>query len=353
MADPSSQRPRLLTAGYLTLDLIVRDACTLDYWDSPGGTCGNVSVFASGLGTDVSILARVGEDQRGRSLVAGLVSAGVDTSRLERDVRVSTPGIVELIGHRGAHRFTFECPICETRLPKAATVSKRQAEVAIDGIDRFEAFFLDRATLATVRLAEAAREAGLLVVFEPTSIPRTFWAKRVAALSDIVKVSRLRYGLMDTWHPGRGASTKFIIETLGAQGARFRGRRRRGWGSWQGLPAPSQSHIRDTAGAGDWLTAGLITSLLPKSDALAIDTIRASIEYGQRLSAVSLAFDGPGGALAALGMPTIEEIARSESRIEVPSVQVHVGRSQENSQQSPAEFCGLCLSESHGAGRPP
>ena len=174
---------------------------------------------------DVSVLARVGEDQRGQRVVAGLASAGVDTSRIRRSVRVTTPGIVELIGHGGAHRFTFECPICGTRLPKAATVLKGQAEVEVDSIGRFEAFFLDRATGATVRLAEAAREAGLLVVFEPTSIPRTVWAKRVAALSDIVKVSRLRLrnSLMDTWHPGRGASTKFIIETLGAHGARFRG----------------------------------------------------------------------------------------------------------------------------------
>ena len=69
MTQIDGQKPRLLMAGYVTLDLIVRDLDEQDYWQSAGGTCGNVSVFSSALGADVSLLARVGEDQRGRLLL--------------------------------------------------------------------------------------------------------------------------------------------------------------------------------------------------------------------------------------------------------------------------------------------
>ena len=347
MSRRSGQRPQLLTAGYLTLDLIVRDLGARDYWDAAGGTCGNVSVFASALGADVSILARVGEDRRGQRLLGNLTAAGVDTARVERVARLRTPGIVELVRstREGAHRFAFRCPVCETQLPKAAVVSKQEVEIEVKYIDRFDAFFFDRATSATVRLAEAAREAGLLVMFEPTSIPRTVWAERAAALSDIVKVSGQSGDRMGAWRPTKGASTQFIIETFGGRGARVRGRSPHGWGAWQELPAAAQSCIRDTAGAGDWLTAGLITSLLPHTDAIAIDTMRASIEYGQRLSAISLAFDGPNGALTALGALVIEQVARDTSPIQVPSPLSRPARPQRNRAPRASDYCELCLTE--------
>ena len=42
MSKRSNERPRLLTAGYVTLDIIVRDLRAHDYWHAAGGTCGNV-----------------------------------------------------------------------------------------------------------------------------------------------------------------------------------------------------------------------------------------------------------------------------------------------------------------------
>ena len=180
---------RLLTAGYVTLDLIVRDLEMRDFWHAAGGTCGNVSAFASALGLDVSILARVGEDRRGELLVDDLAGTGVDITRVERIPGLSTPGVVEFIRSRrgGGHRFAFRCPACKADLRKAAVVSQRQATRVADCVESFDAFFFDRATPATIRLAEAAREAGLLVMFEPTSVPRTRNAVRAAALSNYLK----------------------------------------------------------------------------------------------------------------------------------------------------------------------
>lgn len=84
MPSRRNRSPRLLTAGYLTLDLIVRDVIARDFWHAAGGTCGNVSVFSSSLGAEVSILARVGDDRRGKNLVKILVQTGVDIVGVER-----------------------------------------------------------------------------------------------------------------------------------------------------------------------------------------------------------------------------------------------------------------------------
>ena len=232
------QRPRILTAGYVTLDLIVRDQQARDFWQAVGGTCGNVSVFASALGCEVVILARLGEDRRGQRLLQELATNAVNVSRVERVPQLATPGLVELVRNttRGTHRFTHRCPVCGTRLPRGTVVSKQQAEAEVESIDRYDAFFFDRATSATVRLVESAHSAGLLVVFEPSAIPRGIWAKRATEVSDIVKISVQPSPRIEKWLPSGDASTKFIVQTLGPQGARILGRSSERWEIFYELP---------------------------------------------------------------------------------------------------------------------
>ena len=347
MRSINRHRPRILTAGYLTLDLIVRDQASRDFWRAVGGTCGNVSVFASELGCEVVILARVGEDQRGQRLIEKLAATTVDISHVERVQKLSTPGIVELVrsSPEGRHKFTRLCPICDTRLPKASVVSKRKAEDEVHNLAEFDAFFFDRATSATVRLAESAHRAGLLVLFEPSSTPRGIWAKRASEASDIVKFS-VQPGLpVEKWLPGKSAATKFLVHTLGPQGARILGKTNEEWEEICKLPASEQPCIRDTAGAGDWLTAGLLTNLLQKPRPLSADSIKESVKYGQKLSAVSLAFDGPGGALAALGIGAVERMARGLQPMHLPSGEESCVSPGIGSASSSLLHCELCLTE--------
>ena len=341
----SSSPPRLITAGYVTLDLIVRDLNSHDYWQSTGGTCGNVSAFASALGLDVTILARIGEDERGERLLQGLKTAGVETSHVELVSELRTPAVVEQVrgGSKGSHRFEFECPVCRTRLPRASVVSKAQAARVVDCISNFDAFFFDRATSATVSLAEAAKEAGLLVIFEPPTIPRTANAQNAAKLSNIVKVSQQPRNVMDDWIPTRGPSTECIVETLGSQGARFKVRSKRGWRTWREIPAIEQPRVHDAAGAGDWLTAGIITYLLREGVTPDSDTIEAALDYGQRLSAMSLGFYGPHGALVVLGAETIGRLTRGDRPVELPT-ELSGTKPKEHRTSMPGERCQLCLS---------
>ena len=336
---------RLLAAGYLTLDAIVRSHSEGDYWHAAGGTTGNVSVFTVALGIEATVLARVGQDRRGLHLIEFLSKAGVDTSHVERVSRMRTPGIIEVIRGTsdGAHQFTYLCPACQTRLPKDAIVSRRCADAVVQTIDQFDAFFFDRATSATIRLAKAAREAGLLVMFEPPSVPRTANAECAAALSNIVKISLKPGQYPGKWQPPEEAHTQFIVETLGAQGVRIRSKRADEWDMLRECPAIQQEVIRDTAGAGDWLTAGLLCSLLQSGDAIGAEQLDASIEYGQRLSAISLAFDGPQGALTALGAKAMKRMADSPGPFAIASETISHTTIESNYTRRHLDHCGLCL----------
>lgn len=347
MKQTEEQCPRLLTAGYVTLDLIVKDLAAGDYWHSTGGTCGNVSIFAAALGVNVSVLGRVGKDPRGQRIISDFIRAGVEVAEVEHSPALCTPGIVEIIQctPEGAHRFTHQCPACDTLLPNQAVVSKRTADTVAQRIDQFDGFFFDRATPATLRLAAAAREADLLVLFEPQTVPRTALAKSAAELSDVVKVSRQHNSRGNHWDPGTEASTHFVIETLGASGARFRARSGGQWGEWNESRAVPPARIKDTAGAGDWMTAGLLSCLLRQPGGASLDSIPTAIEFGQRLSAISIAFDGPQGALATLGVSTIKHVANCAGAILVPDCAEERGPREAQCTGAQSLCCELCLTE--------
>ena len=346
MTQDDEKAPRVLTAGYLTLDLIVRDLAKRDFWHSAGGTCGNVSIFSSALGLDVTLLARVGDDQRGHRILSDVANAGVDATGIEKISTLATPGIVELINGTatGTHRFTNRCPACATVLPKQAVVSQRQVKARVKSIKQFNAFFFDRATSSTLLLAKAAREAGLLIVFEPPHFPRGTMSLQAARLSDIVKTSRSPGNRERNAQFQPDAATRFLVETLGSQGVRVRHRSGSGWADWHEIPSLSAPRVKDTAGAGDWMTAGVLASTLTQKGDIGIDTLLESVRYGQRLSAISIAFDGPAGALTALGSSTIENVASGDGPIRVPCANNACGSTTgAGGILPPPNHCELCL----------
>ena len=327
--------------------MIVRDLAAGDYWHSAGGTCGNVSIFSAALDIDVSLLARVGEDLRGRRVLEHMAAAGVNTHGVQHSKRLRTPGIIEIIHGTptGSHRFTRQCPLCAFRLPKLAAVSKRQAQVSTETINEFDAFFFDRATPSTIRLASAAREAGLIVMFEPPSFPQTERAIQAADLSDIVKISRRPGSPVRRWSLSPDASTNFIIETLGPQGTRFSKKLHGRWTKWKQIPPFPAKCVRDTSGAGDWLSAGLLTHLLNNPDHINADSFQVSIEYAQKLSSISIAFDGPHGVLNALGPSGVQKAFASPKGMS-PCDDAPYTSVSSNLMTDPTDnHCELCLSE--------
>ena len=194
-------------------------------------------------------------------------------------------------------------------------------------------------------LAEAARNAGLLVVYEPYSVPRTELSRRAVSLSNIVKIALGPNRQVVNWQEQGASASTYVIETLGPLGVRLLYSRCGSLTRLAELRAPAQTCVRDRAGAGDWLTAGLINYLLNSSGTMNEETIRMSLEYGQQLSTASIAFDGPRGILDAIGARGVEDIARG-----VPYERAVSGATIRSSAQSKAggmgeDVCRLCLAE--------
>ena len=121
----------------------------------------------------------------------------------------------------------------------------------------------------------------------------------------------------------------------------------RGWEPWRELPPAEPACVRDTARAGDWLTAGLIPFLLHVRKDITLDALQAALQYGQRLSALSLAYDGPHGALRELGAAAIRAVPQ-RTPVAAPQRQ-GVSLTTDRSKRSAgdrASSCALCLTAS-------
>jgi fructokinase len=95
------------------------------------------------------------------------------------------------------------------------------------------------------------------------------------------------------------------IETLGADGLRYRLQGQSVSRGWQLMDAYSVPQVRDTVGAGDWCTAGLINVIGVHGAEGLRQAAEAEVEHalrvGQALGAFGCAYEGARGGMYALG----------------------------------------------------
>jgi fructokinase len=96
-------------------------------------------------------------------------------------------------------------------------------------------------------------------------------------------------------------SARVEIETLGVDGVRFRMSKGARSGDWRHHQAFRNERTVDTAGAGDWFTAGFVTelSLGGHQDLRGTSArqLEAAIQHGQALAAWSCGYEGARGAM--------------------------------------------------------
>jgi sugar/nucleoside kinase (ribokinase family) len=104
---------RVLCAGLATLDAIylVPDVPPRDgrvvasrCERAGGGPAATAAVTVAALGVDVSFAGAVGDDEAGRTILAGLESAGVDVSRVALRPAATSPQSTILVGETGGWR---------------------------------------------------------------------------------------------------------------------------------------------------------------------------------------------------------------------------------------------------------
>jgi fructokinase len=310
MRSRKSSRARCVGTGFIVLDIIrsVLDKSTTLERRHAGGSCGNVLAILSYLGVAASAVGRIGDDPVGDELVADLRRWRVDVQLIAVEHGRRTPVIIQEsftdARGRARHRFSRACPACGAAMPGYRPLLATDVAQVAGSLPAHTLFFFDRVSPGTLELARRSREQGALVLFEPSGIRDEELFLECLRASHVLKYSHDRLS-------GIGGLVKrseipVEIETLGAGGLRYRMRRSGRLGEWQHLPAFAAPTVRDTAGSGDWCTAGLLAQLAASEvDIVAraedARVVREGLRFGQALAALNCCYDGARGLMYVVG----------------------------------------------------
>jgi sugar/nucleoside kinase (ribokinase family) len=296
-------RPVIVGTGLVALDVVIADNVTTDPILCAGGTCGNVLTALAFMGWQSYPIARLRSDAASKRIVEDLVSWGVQLDFVSLSETGSTPVVVQHIrqnreGER-SHSFSRKCPACGAWLPWYKAVRAANVPELATRLPKANVFYFDRTSRGAISLAQNARNDGAVVVFEPSSESDPALLKDALAAAHIVKVASDRTegneALLDARTP------LLVIQTMGADGLRFAHRPTRGRRIWRNLSSFRVNALRDSAGAGDWCTAGIISSLgLLGPEKLAqasVTDCEAALKRGQAMAAWTCRFDGARGGM--------------------------------------------------------
>ncbi|MCB0997280.1 MAG: ribokinase [Acidimicrobiales bacterium] len=212
-----------------------------------GGKGANQATAAARLGANVDMIACVGADSHGDTLVAGLQRNGVDTTHVHRvdtptgmAFPIIAPEDVCIIIARGANGVTGpDHAEAATAAIAAADVLLLQGEVGGEGAGR---------------AAEIARSKGTRVVFNPAPVVDEVVAA-VLPLADVVIVNRQEHAAVRPPH------SVDVVLTLGADGAVVQPGR-----PDEAAVAAFPTTVVDPTGAGDAFCAALAVALAEGTD---------------------------------------------------------------------------------------
>ncbi len=301
----STAAQTIVGAGFVPLDVILGPdgvpRC------QAGGTCGNVVASLAWFGWRAWPAAPLADDPAGRLVRDDLASFGVRVDLLSLEPPRATPVVVE----SSPNRFSSSCPGCGSRLSRFERMAPSNAERILDVVPSPDVFVFDRASPATIELAARYAGAGALVVYEPFAARPPEMAAEALRVAHVVKYARQRFRTFEAFLPATGGPI-LEVQTLGADGLRWRPARKAPWVS---LPAFPVERVVDTAGCGDWCTAGFIDRIGRRGaaglrDASAEEVSRALV-HGQILSTWNLDFLGARGGQ--YGLDPAALLAHAES----------------------------------------
>ncbi len=301
----STALPSVVGTGLVALDLVFTDDSDVPTHHWAGGTCGNVLLALRYLGWESAPIARLRSGHAADCVLDDLRRWDVSTEFISLMDDGSTPVILQRIGRTSLghpfHKFSLRCPNCGTRLPGYKPVLASTAQRLASGLRAPKVFFFDRVSRGALELAGKAAELGAAVVFEPSGVGNPSLFREAWELAHVVKYSRERLPELPR---GVGSldGVRIELETLGRHGLRYRsqipGCKTKGWQQLDALPLED---VKDTAGAGDWCTAGMVDKLLRDGadglNRIHDNRLRNAIRYGQGVAAWNCRFEGARGGM--------------------------------------------------------
>ncbi len=287
--------------GFVTLDLIVIDGDRQEVSMRVGGSCGNVLTILSYLGWSTYPIANLSKGLASDLVVSDMKDQGVNVSLIRRSSNGRTPVVLEKVlrekSNNVMHNYSMKCPLCNTRFPKFKPPRLAEVPELPSNAVRPKVFYFDRAFPASLRMAEVLSNKQALVFFEPNNIGNEGYFKRALKLSHVLKCNERVYRRLVIRSNGSWPKPPITIVTRGEKGVKFS----LNGGKWRTVKGYKAIVVRDTAGAGDWFSAGFLSSLFvnggidhnrPKKE-----VIQHSIDEGQKLASINCMFVGARGLM--------------------------------------------------------
>ncbi|MBR1435407.1 MAG: hypothetical protein IJ584_09890 [Bacteroidales bacterium] len=255
-----------------------------------GGTCGNVMCILSWLGWDAMPQVCLDESEEGFKMKSDLISYGCDP----RFVTNSPDGGTTILRctHKknpdGSPSVSFRAGSPGgSRFPKRHFLRvKDEAPAFLGKLEEAPGvYFFDDPAAGHRLIAKELREKGSLVYFEPSKISTNADMDAVK-VSDIVKFSGEN---VPDCSFTEVFDDKLFIQTLGADGLRFRLRQ----GDWVSVQPVHCDNVVDWEGAGDWTTSAFLTRIasldMPFTE-MKEEDIKEALQVAQIVAAQSVCF---------------------------------------------------------------
>lgn len=288
--------------GLIALDVVIADGSKSDPLLCAGGTCGNVLIALSYLGWDTYPIARLRDDAASKRIREDLSDWRVKLDFVTQSDTGSTPVVVQHIHSPESgrtHSYSRKCPACGAWLPWYKAVRANAVPELTPRLPKADVFYFDRTSRGAIDLAQSARAAGALIFFEPSAESDPKHLKEALEAAHIVKVASDRLRSNEALLSAK--TPNLVIQTMGGRGLRYSSSFSSGRRSWKTLRPYEIDAVRDSSGAGDWCTAGVISTLGclgPAGLAEAHpDVILSALESGQAMAAWTCQFNGARGGM--------------------------------------------------------
>ncbi len=345
-------QPRIVGTGFIALDVVINGLRSQPPRLWAGGTCGNILTILGYLGWKVAAIARLADDPAGQCVLGDLKRWRVDVRYAQLEPRCPTPIVLQEITKTKSgtpvHRFLWTCPGCGAYFPNFRPVKITAVEAIQPHLKKADVFFFDRVSPGILDLVRHYERQGALICYEPSGSgdPKLF--REALRLTHVLKYSHQRV------HSFAELLTKSApllqIETLGEDGLRYRcnvpGMSGTGWHRMGSFEVPL---LRDSAGSGDWCTAGILSEIGAHGaeglSSLTPDQIAYALKYGQALAAWNCAFEGARGGMYRVPRGSLKKAVAEilEGRTSTPTTGL---LNKDDYKESSSLFCPKCESSS-------
>jgi fructokinase len=317
--------PDVIALGEMLIDFVATQsgvdlADAPGFVKAPGGAPANVAVGLARLGVSSAFMGQVGDDAFGRFLAQTLKENDVDVSALHFSTAARTALAFVSLSAEGERDFMFYRHPSADMLYTPQQVDGDAALIRSAKIFHFGSISLidEPARSATLRAIEIAREAGLLISYDP-NLRMPLWPSADAARegmrlgwahADVVKASEeelvfvsgkddLLTGSCKVWQP----QMRLLVITRGAKGCAYF------TPEFSGEAPGFEVNVVDTTGAGDGFVAGLLQRLLAETGAFADEPrLRRACRFANAVGALTTTERG--------AIPALPDMQRVQSFVE-------------------------------------